>query len=350
MRALTTKIVTAALLGCLAAPASRISVARASGVARDSTATLATDDRARLAEAFRLADAVGDRLWSGWSRAPFAVLLVTPDREFLLRHPQPSPEFRRVGYDSLLGTAVFTRPRVFSPNFLATFPVVGGVPTIVVGQPTQTGLTSTRWVLTVLHEHFHQLQYSQPGYYPGVAALDLARGDTTGMWMLNFAFPYDSAAVQTRFSAFAGALDSALALGSARELDGRSAPSRAVTNARTQLRAALSSTDDRYLAFQMWQEGVARYTELRVARLAAEVGYAPTDVFRALPDYAGYGDAAAAIEREIRTRLQAPELGRTKRVAFYSAGAATALVLDTAAPEWRGRYFTQGFALEPLLR
>ena len=30
-------------------------------------------DRVRLAEAFNLADKLGDDLWSGWSKAPFAV-------------------------------------------------------------------------------------------------------------------------------------------------------------------------------------------------------------------------------------------------------------------------------------
>ena len=158
-------------------------------------ASLPAADRVRLAEAFRLAAAVGDRVWPGWSEAPFAVLLVTPEREFLLCHSRPSADFSRVGYDSLLGTEVFVRPRVFPTTFLATVPAVGGVPTIVVGQPANTGQASTRWVLTVLHEHFHQLQYSRPGYDAGVAALGLARGDSTGMWMLNYAFPYESAAV-----------------------------------------------------------------------------------------------------------------------------------------------------------
>jgi len=39
---------------------------------------LSAIDRTRLAEAFRL-DQIGERVWPGWSKAPFAVLLVTPD-------------------------------------------------------------------------------------------------------------------------------------------------------------------------------------------------------------------------------------------------------------------------------
>jgi len=53
------------------------------------TASMTPADRTRIAEAYRLADKLGDRLWAGWSKTPFAVLLVTSDREFLIRHPAP---------------------------------------------------------------------------------------------------------------------------------------------------------------------------------------------------------------------------------------------------------------------
>jgi hypothetical protein len=46
---------------------------------------LSAVDRSRLAEAFRLGDQIGDRVWPGWSQTPFAVLLVTSDTEFLIR-------------------------------------------------------------------------------------------------------------------------------------------------------------------------------------------------------------------------------------------------------------------------
>jgi hypothetical protein len=354
MRLLITVLFALPLLGCAAAAASPRTPATVISVVQDSMPMLATADRVRLAEAFRLAAAVGDRIWTEWSRAPFAVLLVTPEHEFLLRHPRPSPDFRRIGYDSLLETTVFTRPRVFAPNLLATFPAVGGVPTVVIGQPANTGLTSTRWVLTVLHEHFHQLQFSQPGYYADVDALGLARGDTTGMWMLNFAFPYDSAAVQSRFAAFVGALDTAVdrslapSLASENGDAGRVASARAVATARDLLRAVLSADDDRYLAFQMWQEGVARYTELRLARLAAGPSFAPGDAFRALPDFTDYSTASAEIERTIRIGLRSADLAHDRRVAFYPIGAATALLLDAVAPAWRARYFRERFTLEPL--
>ena len=82
---------------------------------------------------------------------------------------------------------------------------------MVIGQAENTqSKTSTRWVLTALHEHFHQLQESRPRYYADVDALGLAKGDTTGMWMLNYPFPYTKAEVKEQFAATAKALGQAV--------------------------------------------------------------------------------------------------------------------------------------------
>ncbi len=115
-------------------------------------------DRTRLAEAFSIGEKLGNRIWSNWDQAPFAVLLITPEHEFLIRHPRPSADFTLIGSDPLLKSNVYFRKRTQKIDFLATFPAVGGVPTIVIGQAENTDKkTSTPWVVTVLHEHFHQL-------------------------------------------------------------------------------------------------------------------------------------------------------------------------------------------------
>ena len=161
-------------------------------ISGDPVPSLPEADRMRLAEAFRLANVLGDQLWKDWSQVPFAVLLVTQDHEFLIRHPKPPADFVKTGHDSLLSSDIYFRKRVFNPEFQATFPIEG-IATVVIGQAekTQAG-KSTPWVLTVLHEHFHQFQMSDPEYYKEVDHLELSRGDTTGMWMLNFPFPYET--------------------------------------------------------------------------------------------------------------------------------------------------------------
>ena len=78
-------------------------------------------DRTRLAEAFSLGDRVGDRVWPQWRKAPFAVLLVTPEFEFLIRHPKPSSDFTSLGYDAVLKGEVYYRRRT-PAIYMATFP------------------------------------------------------------------------------------------------------------------------------------------------------------------------------------------------------------------------------------
>jgi pimeloyl-ACP methyl ester carboxylesterase len=293
-------------------------------------------DRIRLAEAFHLAESVTGDLWAVWQEVPFAVLLITEDHEFLVRHPRPSDDFTSLGHDDLLGSEVLVRERVFPPHLLASFPAVGGVPTVVIGQPGATDKSSTYWVLTALHEHFHQLQSTRPDYHAGVETLGLTGGDETGMWMLNYPFPYDDPHVQRLIGDYRDALVAALH-------DPSAMPVYAFTRAR--LAEELEPADYRYLSFQLWQEGVARYTEIRVAEAAA-MRHQPSAEFEALDEFVPYSDAAASLHWQLDEDLVSLDLAAQRRVAFYPLGAAEAFILDAAHPGWQRRYFTEPFYLE----
>ena len=300
-------------------------------------------DRVRLAEAFKIGHTLGDRLWAGWNKAPFAVLLVTPDSEFLIRNPKPSTDFTPMGYDALLKSNVYYRKRTQPLNLLATFPVVGGIPTIVIGQAENTDKkTSTPWVVTMLHEHFHQLQYSQPGYYADVDKLGLSRGDQSGMWMLNYPFPYDWKEMHEHFSLLSHLLVDAL---QARATSDFSVKLSAYLKQRHELEQTLSPDDYRYFSFQMWQEGIARYTEYRIAKLAAE-RYRPGKAFRALKDYKPFNEVAEETRSGIADELTTGRLEEYKRVIFYALGAGEGLLLDRINPRWRQRYFVKKFYLD----
>ncbi len=301
---------------------------------------LAHADRIRIAEAFRLADAV-EQLWPGWSEVPFAVLLVTSEHEFLIRHPHPTDDFESLGRDAILDEEVLARPRVFEPDLRATFPAVAGVPTLVIGTSEATGLSSTQWVLTALHEHFHQLQMSDAEYHPATSDLDLSGGDESGMWMLDYPFPYDSpdvaAALEKLGRTGRRALDSIGSRSSRQVLADYLA-------LRDRLPDLLAEKDYRYLSFQIWQEGLARYTQLAVAAKAA-AGYEPLREFEALQDYIPYSQAAAELRETVRSELE-NELPELRRVFFYPLGAVEGLLLDEFRPGWRELYLARKFYVE----
>ena len=335
-------IATAALAGGM-----RPHDARAAAAAADSTPRIPERDRIRLAEAFRVAAAVQDEVWPQWSTAPFAVLLVTPEVEFLVRHPSPDRSFAPAAYDSLLGSRVYWRRRVFPAAFQATFPAVGGVSTIVIGQAenARPQQNSTRWVLTVLHEHFHQWQESRPGYIEAVNGLELARGDSTGMWMLDFPFPYADSTISRSFDEWCRLSAAALRARGGADF----APAfRRWDEARVRLQRRLAPDDGRYVAFQLWKEGVARYTEYRLARVAAANKYRPSPQYRSLADYTSFEVEADRVLDQIVNEQASLRLSEWRRVAVYSTGAAEALLLDVVRPNWREDYTRERFSLDGL--
>ena len=295
---------------------------------------LPPSDAVRIREFYRLAAAVQDKIWAHWSDTPAPLLLVTDGGEFLTHHLAPPKDFTKVGDDS------YARPRQFPPNLLATFPAFGPPSVIVIGEPANTtSKTSTPWLITVMHEHFHQLQNSQPGYFEDVNNLGLSRGDKSGMWMLNYPFPY--ADVSPQFDHLRNLLLTAL---------GESVPQKFTKAAQEYLSerkaffGKLSADDHKYLGFQLWYEGIARYTEVKCAEAAAE--YHPTAEYVALPDYESFADYGAKNRQDTLNELREADIGKLKRIVVYSWGAAEGFLLDRMKPGWRDQYFAQPFSLD----
>jgi hypothetical protein len=194
--------------------------------------------------------------------------------------------------------------------------------------------------MTLLHEHFHQWQMSRPEYYPSVHSLGLIDSVDGGMWMLDYPFPYDDSNVGTAFREMCLDLRDAVAgEGSRRD---RFADYTASSLA---FRSLLSDDDYRYYAFQLWQEGIARYTEYKLAA-RAEVAYKPTEAFKNLPDVVRFGEVARDIWEKIQNELGAMLLKESRRTAFYHTGASLGVLLDGEFPGWRDRYLDNRFFIE----
>jgi len=301
------------------------------------------EDRIRIAEAYRIAELYGNTIWEDWDNAPFALLLVYDDNEFLINHPSPSDDFKLIGFDSLLNSNVYYREKIFNTNLLATFPAVNGLSTIVVGSPENTGKTSVNWIITILHEHFHQLQYLQPDYYSSVNELDLAGGDETGMWMLNYPFSYEDEEVNKQYKKLTEAL---LKLMIPFPHDNRlfNHDLNSYLEERKNFKNLLNEKDYKYFSFQLWQEGIARYTEYKIADMISS--YEPSEELTDLKDYKPFYEVANELRENIFKQLKEWSLKDNQRLCFYSFGAAEGLLLDRVNKSWKEEYLKKKFFLE----
>jgi hypothetical protein len=296
------------------------------------------EDAARIAEFYRLAPPIDDKIWPGWSKIPAPLLLVTANQEYMTHFPAPPKDFEKAGDD------VYVRARQFAPNMQATFAAFGLLPVIVIGEPVNTqSKTSTPWLFVVMHEHFHQLQWAQPGYLKAIDGLGLSRGDATGMWMLSYPFPYEVPEIAESFAHLRDTLLATLA-----EVDQqKSAPLvKAYLKERKQFFAQFLPDDRKYFSFQLWQEGVARYTQIKAAEAAAD--YQPSEAFAALPDYTPFSAYALTARARTLDELKHVDLAQAKREAVYSFGAAECLLLDRIKPNWKEEYFKHLLTTDPL--
>lgn len=294
-------------------------------------ASAAPDVGASIAEVRSFGRSAGDRLWPGYGSASFEFLLVAGDKEELLCRKDVPKGFTADGIDKASGCARYERPRSGLPDkLLAAMPIFGPPSTIVMGTPESTGRSDADWTRTILHEHFHQWQDSFPHIFTRMRDLDLAGGDTSGMWMLNYAFPYSDPAVVSAFDRASHALAAAV---DARGKPGFRRALKRYLAVRSQLAAATGAKNWRYAELELWKEGVARWTEIQLGKR--------------YPD-AAVRASALDLERKTRSWLGAPDLPGAGREFVYPVGASEAMLLEACGPQWRRDYPKQ-LALGPLL-
>jgi hypothetical protein len=289
------------------------------------------DVGASIAEVRTFAKSAGDQLWPGYGSASFEFLLVAGDKEELLCRSAVPAGFKPDGTDSASGCIKYARPRSDLPDtLLAAMPIFGPPSTIVMGTPQTTGRSDADWTRTILHEHFHQWQDSFPEIFDRMRALDLAGADKTGMWMLNYPFPYSDPPVVSAFN------DAAHALGAAVDARGTPEFKPALAHylaARSKLAKAAGSKNWRYAELELWKEGVARWTEIELGKRY------PDPAVRA---------SAVQLEQKTRAWLDKPDIAAAEREFVYPFGASEAQLLEACGPAWRRDYPKQ-LALGPLL-
>lgn len=298
-------------------------------------------DKVRIREAIGISKLYGEKIWAGINTVPFAIILVTDSLEYLVNHPSPSEDFTLLGNDPVLSSQVYYRKAVFNKHFLATFPAVNGLNTIVVGTPENTGTNSSEWIITLLHEHFHQYVNSSPGYYTAVNQLDLSGGDQSGMWMLNYPFPYADSVIVLQYKNYTQALSRTL---SVIATDSFELHFKVYVAERKRFQQLLKPAEYRYFSFQIWQEGLARYTEYKILELLG--GYEPSKEVANLPDYVSFGRYREKFYEDQVNRITQWDLSDRRRECFYALGLGEGLILDRLDSKWRKKYLTDKFYIE----
>lgn len=341
-------------------------------------------DKARIVEAVHLRRQLGDRVWAGWGAAEIPVILYNEEQAFLVGCSNPSPgwntvpqqvrhggDWQRVPGDAVDGQAYY-RQRL---------PDDGATPqafTVRVGQAWVASMTTKDWTAIAMG---NQIGDGLPSLVRPLVPYRLAARIFTGLAMDTDG--YIAAIGHESFHAFQGMV-AATRLEDAENLlarHGKRYPwdERRFTDAwKAELDAladALSAKDEahamelgrkfislrtgRRLSFHLdadlvnlerlreWEEGLGKYTELALWKLAAaDPAYHPVTALGRDPDFKQYQRFSQRWTQEMITLRMQAGAGEGR---FYYSGMAQAFLLDRLSPGWRTSVLGDDVSLEGLV-
>jgi hypothetical protein len=208
----------------------------------------------------------------------------------------------------------------------------------------------TQWVLKAAHEFFHVLSMRR-GSFAKSASLEIGPADDAS-WQLDFPFPYDDVDTQALMHIEGRALFVGLSPDADDDVLAESALT--ILHATAAQRAWLAKRTGnhraaRYKTLQEWFEGLAKYTEHRLARAAAADDYQPRPAFIAIEGHAAYADLWDAVYAEQLEQIRDVGVTPPSRQVFYLLGLGKGLLLDRMNPHWRATVFEPDVWLDDLL-
>jgi hypothetical protein len=350
------------------------------------TERLSELDKARLAEAIHLRRALGDRLWQGWSQADLPMIVYNEAYAFLVGYPNPPAGWVKVPGNVTRGgvwEAVSDDTFDGQAYYRQRLPNPGVTPeafTVLVGDQWVSSLTSREWmeismgndfrnkvppfmriffpyrlagrsflaavggkdwyIVAMLHESFHA--FEGMSYPTRLAASETMFQENNDRYM------WEDQGFRQRWQTELNLLaDAVQAVSEAEALD----LARQFLAQRQQRRAEFNMDADLIAleSLKEWEEGLAKYTELSIWRLAAvSPDYRPLDVMENDTGFKRYTTAGQRWSQEIQQiRRMANDQGDGR---FYYSGLAQAAILDRLMPDWRTKVMTEDVFLEDLLQ
>lgn len=339
-------------------------------------------EKARLAEAFHLRQALGDQVWPGWGQVDVPILVYNEAYAFLVGYAAPPPgwiampqrqahggPWEAVPDDSFAGQTYY-RQRLAEARFEpGAFTVLVGerwVATLATRQyakidfvrgfgqelpPLARPLVPYRllwwWLMgesdvtigALLHEVFH-------AYQGTVAAPRLAVAESAARHEARYPWhdPAAEAAWQKELNTLADAVQATDAAETAR-LAQQFLALRSQRRDQSRLDAELIDFERQ----REWLEGLAKYAELEIGRAAANApAYEPLPEMAHDPDFRQYAGRVRAWSQQMdEVRRMGWHAGEVR---FYYTGAAQGALLDRLMPAWKERAMQEGVWLEDLLR
>ncbi len=342
---------------------------------------LAPAEKARLREALHLRQAVGDRVWPGWSAGDIPIITYNEKYAFLvgyreppsgwLKMPQRSMQggpWRPVRRDDFFGETYYSQqiepghtPQSFTvlvgDKWVATMqtreyakiflcsdlrksapPLVRSIIPYRLIWRALMGETDD-YIVALEHESFHSFEGM-------TAATRLA--DAENAVQLEGKYPWDDASFNRSWKDETGVLVRAIRAASG---DDAKLLASQFLNQRDSRRKSSSLSGELidYERQREWLEGLAKYTEVSIGQVVASTpGYEPFEGLKEDPDFKNYATRGRYWSRQLNEvgRL----MGHSDEKRFYYSGMAQAILLDRLLPGWKQRIFAPGVCQEDLLR
>jgi hypothetical protein len=197
---------------------------------------------------------------------------------------------------------------------------------------------SDKYISLVAHEAFH-------AYEGMLATQKLASAENASVKYEN-QYPWENASLPANWQQELDLLASALKSDDATQVIEFTRQFLAQRSAR-RTSAKLSAQLIAYEQQREWEEGLARYAELEIWRLAYEESYTPLPQTDQLSNFDGYAGFEKRWTQELQ---QMPRMaGDEGDGRFYYTGMAQAYLLDQLMPGWKARAFDEGVWLDDLL-
>lgn len=343
---------------------------------------LSDADLVRLGEFYHLRQALGDEVWPGWGQADIPAILYNEAYVFLVGHAgEPAAGWVKVPAGIQRGGAWELAPEVDlagQPYYrwsLEDPQVTPQAFTVKVGDRWVSSISTYEWtkiglaveirqglppflqpifpyriflgqlvsgddqyISLIAHEAFHA--------YQGMAARERLAASENMNSRFADRYPWGDETFQARWHAELDTLAQALQVAdqaAAADL------ARRFLAGRAERREAIHLGGDlvEYEQQREWLEGLARYAELEIWRLAARGRYTPRAETTRLREFDGYRGFDIRWSREIdQIGRMAGDEGDGR---FYYSGMAQAVLLDRLMPGWKARAFDEGVWLEDLL-